>query len=293
MTTANGKVSGRHKVTRPLGVQDFVDGLRCECQGLEDIDFRVSNVFLESARVDTVFLKFPTKAAMRHHEGIFKGYLVPPGPNYRGSIRPLRGLEEPERLDDALRSLPEFSRLLTEYRSWGCRSSDKARVYVHFLLLHLFHYDAVKAAGSVAIPKAHFVFLQRQRRRWFWRSYRFVPAIVQAAVTGVGLWEMYDKKIPGIRPEWRQYIREIQYQLLPILDDDNFDWHPNNFLFNVEERKVYYVDSKPTTFQSLRASARNLWGIKEFFFRREGAPTIDPGPPDLWEDPNLSGYGRS
>jgi hypothetical protein len=139
--------------------------------------------------------------------------------------------------------------------------------------------ERLLAISSVAIPDSRFVLFREvseyTSKRWVFFGQketvittRITPGIVQQKVDGTQIWDMYDPSRGGITSEWRPYLRAISDHLSPILKHDQvdyFDWNPNNFMFVREEERVYYIDSKPTTFTGAPGNQHNLKGIHMFF----------------------------
>lgn len=148
-------------------------------------------------RVDGVYVKVPSERGFSCHANYIYQYGETPN-----EIRGPDGLERSERFDEALIAFPEFQVALRNYGSWGLTlSSSQMTVLVHWLMIHRINPDRLKRIGSLAIPESRFIFLRTvsNRRKWIFfgppeTEVTASPAIVQEAIDGVSLWDMYNPR---------------------------------------------------------------------------------------------------
>ncbi len=247
----------------PLAVSGFDNGGLYELPALR---FRTNNIFLDVAAADAVYLKLLNRNAIGYHKEFFWSDTRPPHP-----IRYAEGLELRSEFETALDAFPQL-RLSPSPSSLGVGNTpDELERLCHCLLLHKINQDRISGSSVVAVPQSRFVYFRRSMGRWFgWGAPTrlLVAGIVQERVEGTALWDMYSPRLGGVTSGWRHHLPDISSQLRAILDGpmcSHFDWNPQNFIYNPSERRAYYIDSKPTTFQGFGENEHNLRGIRMFF----------------------------
>ena len=94
------------------------------------------------------------------------------------------------------------------------------------------------------------------------------PALFQERVPGTTLWQMYDFAVLQVRPQWRPFLPAIAAQLSKLLDSglvNHVDWNIQNFVFDEQKGRLFYVDLKPTILVARQSNEHNLQGIRDYF----------------------------
>lgn len=206
-----------------------------------------TNLFFKVARVDSVFIKVPTERGLGDYRAFIKH-----GQATESDIRPLEDAERFEHLQAALERFPSLARI-----------AEVDRECAHYLAVHRLQYDRLRASGIIGIPEARFAILRPSGL-----SGPVEPAIFQQRIPGATLWDMFDFDALRILPAWQSFKATIAVQLSALLDSelvDHVDWNIKNFVFHGAEQRLYYVDSKPTTFVARASNDLNLSGIRTHF----------------------------
>jgi len=276
---------------RPCQVSGFLDG------GLYELPrgrFRQSNLFLEMCRIDDAFVKVPSFGGLDYHNRYLWSDVRPDHP-----IRFAEAMELKANIADAFVKYPAFvafadlsrdiiidvpsletespvgfllqrRRFLQQIESLTVPDARLA----HYLLIHRLHYERLREIGWVGIPESRFCYFQRIRSRFFGfgrPTYTVLPGIVQQPVRGTALWNMYKPALGDLADSWKEYRGIIARQIEPLLQEETvhfYDWNPKNFILDSADGRVWYVDSKPTTFAGREENQHNLYGIRSFFLRR-------------------------
>jgi hypothetical protein len=270
-TTVNQK--DQQYIHEPLEIERFVNGF---CYDLPSLSFGVPNTDTAVAEKDDVFIKKPSpRGADYHRNFIYEKDLRAYGTDYWRGDSPVRSCTEAEashNLEDALNQYPDLKSTLDSYRNWHAYlSPEEFRVILHYLVLHRMQYERLVVLGSIGIPRARFVFLHdvETKKALFSRKvtveHSVTPAIVQERIDGISLWNMYSSYIQDIVPEWQERMPAIAAELRRIINMNDFDWNPNNFLYREKDSRLFYIDSKPTIFAGRVNNDHNLQLFKRFF----------------------------
>ena len=212
------------------------------------LDFEQTNLFLKIAHEDGLYVKTPSERGLADYRKFIKH-----GESNPVEIRPIEDLECYENLDRTLRrlGLDELSRFPSE-----C---------AHYLAVHKLQYDRLRTQASVRIPRLRFGVFRSTRWGVF---HDLAPALFQERVRGTTLWHMYDFAALRVASRWEPYVPWIARQLSGLLHShlvNHVDWNIQNFIFNKDDERVYYVDLKPSLFISRESNEQNLEGIRNYF----------------------------
>jgi hypothetical protein len=231
---------------RPLSIDCFHDGGGYTFSTPPLIQ---TNLFLRVGCIDDLYIKIPSERGLAEYRKFLK--LAQSHPQ---DVRPLEEPERFERLQDTLKTLPDLASLTSV-------STELA----HFVAVHKLQYERLRTQDSVKIPEARFGTLQF--KEWgFFR--RFEPALFQERICGTTLWAMFDFIALSILPRWRPLLSTISAQLSGLLDSGlshHIDWNIQNFVFDEEAGRLFYVDLKPSTFVAKQANDENLRGIRRYY----------------------------
>ena len=206
-----------------------------------------TNLFFRIGCLDGVFLKVPSARGLDDYRTFVKR-----AQSTCADVRPVEEVERFERLASILEHYPGLAPL-------GAARPEVA----HYLLVHRLQYERLRAERTIGIPAAQFGVLLEGR---VFRS--LVPALFQAAVPGLTLWDMFDFDTLQVKPRWQPVLPAISLQLSRLLDSrlvPHIDWNIQNFVFHEPDRRLFYVDLKPTTFVARAGNERNLTGIRQHF----------------------------
>lgn len=227
-------------------VEAFENG---EVYKLPHTNLTKTNLYFRIARWGEVYLKVPSKYARGEHRRLLGVREVSPDD--------LRGLEEEERFENLSQTLDRFPNLK--------RVSHLGPLAVHFLLLHALQYHRLKGQSAVVVPRVRFGGLRL--RRWGFVP-KTSPVIIQEAIEGTTLWDMWDFEGGRIAPRWKPLVPKIAEQLAGLLDsglENHVDWNIKNFVLEAKTRRLYYVDVKPSLFVPRHSNEQNLAGIRKYF----------------------------
>lgn len=211
--------------------------------------FTQTNLFLNVACVDDLYIKTPSERGM----GDYRIFIN----QAQSSALDIRSLEPAERIENlggTLASLPElkpFTAISTEI--------------AHYLAVHKLQYERLRGQTAVRIPHARFGALCTTHHRVL---RRFEPALFQERVQGTTLWSMFDFQANQVLAKWRPLLPEISARLSGLLGSgliDHVDWNIQNFVWEESNKRLNYVDLKPTTFVSRHSNEMNLKGIGDYF----------------------------
>lgn len=211
--------------------------------------FALTNLFLNIARVDELFIKIPSERGLADYRKFIKAA--------HSDSDELRPIEEQERFENLAAALQDFPDL----KPLASLGTDLA----HYLAVHKLQYERLRTQKAVAIPEAGFGALCCTRLGFF-RT--FQPAIFQQRIPGATLWQMFDFAALRVTSRFRPLVPAISAQLQALLRSAltaHIDWNIQNFVFHQVEARLYYVDVKPTTFVSRQSNDQNLKGIRDYF----------------------------
>lgn len=226
-------------------VEAFENG---EVHRLPHIHLTKTNLYFRVARCGQVYLKVPSKYAMEEHRRLLGVRHVSPDD--------LRGLEEEERFEILPQVLDRFPNLK--------RLAFLGPLFVHFLLLHALQYERLKGQRAVAIPRIRLGAVRLRRWGFFPKT---EPVIIQEAIEGTTLWDMWDFEGGRVAPRWKPLLPKIAEQLAGLLDsglENHVDWNIKNFVLEAKTRRLYYVDVKPSLFVPRHSNEQNLAGIRKY-----------------------------
>jgi hypothetical protein len=237
-------------VTRErLGPSVSIDVIRDD--GLYELpgDFapHPTNLFFIVGRLGQVFIKTPTERGLHDYRAFIRD-----GISTDADIRPL---EESERFD-----------------SYVARPDPQGRdpELVHYLHVHKLQYQRLRNAGVIGVPEARFASISGPDVPTSPRPDVPTPAIFQARIPGSTLWDMFDVEAMAVQRAWQPHKPAIAAQLRVLLESPlviHVDWNIRNFIFNGAEQRLYYVDSKPTTFVARSSNEQNLIGIRTHWLK--------------------------
>jgi len=233
-------------LNHPLSIDCFRDGGGYEFSTPPLVP---TNLFLKMGCVDQLYIKIPTDRGLDDYRKFVK--LAQTG---REDIRQLEDAERFERLKDTLRTLPDLEPLTSI-------SSELA----HYVAIHKLQYERLQKQNAVKIPTARFGTL-RLKGWGFFRRYE--PALFQERICGTTLWNMFDFRTLRVMRRWQPFVAAISAQLSELLDCGllhHIDWNIQNFVFNEEAGRLFYVDPKPTTFVARHGNEHNLQGLRQYY----------------------------
>ena len=213
------------------------------------IQFKQTGLFLKIAFVGNVFIKIPSKRGWNDYHKYVKCAIPDPE-----DIRALESKERIENMEETIKTFPDLRNLL----KWNI-SKD----IIHWLLIYRLQYE--RCRSWIPVPLTKFVVLRFRR---FGLLSFFKPALVQEKVTGTRLWDMIDFLTEKVSDRWKSNLPSISRQLSPLLSREkikHINWNIQNFIFNEEQDKLWYVDLTPTLFISRWGNEHNLKGIREEF----------------------------
>ncbi len=231
---------------RPLSIDSIRDG------GAYAVDCAPptqTNLFLRVGLVDELFIKLPSERGWDDYRTFLR--FAHPHPL---DVRPLEAAERFDNLPGTLARVPALSSLDASDPEIG-----------HYLAVHKLQYERIRNQTAVGIPLARFGAL-RPHRRGFRPTIE--PALFQERVPGTTLWDMYDFDNLRIKPEWQPHLPIVSAQLSNFLDSGllhHVDWNIQNFVFDAQQERLFYVDLKPTIFVARSSNEHNLKGIREYF----------------------------
>jgi hypothetical protein len=231
---------------RPFSIGSVRDGGVYHTPGVQ---LTPTNLFLQVGAADDLYFKVPSERGMGDYRRFIR--------NAELNALDLRGLEEPERVENLERTLSAYSDL----KPLTGISSELA----HYAAVHKLQYERLRSQAAVGIPRAHFGALCSTRTGIF-RS--FVPALFQERIYGTTLWDMFDFDALAVRPEWRACVAGIATSLSALLAsglEKHIDWNIQNFVWEQAGRRLFYVDQKPSLLISRHSNDHNLKGIREYF----------------------------
>lgn len=249
-------------VARDSKVNEFSDG---RCYSYAPRASEQTNRLLEVERLQSVYVKVPSSRGYEIHEKYTYNYR-----STENEIRPPEGLERAEMLDTALAQFQEFRYALSGEGWANFLPANKMRVLVHWLLIHHLNFQRLRSIPSIKIPEARFVFLMQDilSKSWFrgtTRSSKLQPGIIQAAVDGILLFDMYTPT--GVKSEFRQYLPTISRRLKQIGKSnlDYYDWYLKNFIYAPSTDELWYIDPKPTVLMGKHANQVNFRIMRDYF----------------------------
>lgn len=216
---------------------------------LPRVHLKQSNLYFRIARAGAVYFKVPSRYALEEHRRLLG--------SRDSSPDDLRGLAEEERFEALSQALDRYPNLQ--------KLSHLGPLALHFLLLHALQFDRLKGQTAVAVPKARFGAVRL--RRWLLVP-KIEPAIIQEAIEGTTLWDMWDFEGGRVAPRWKPLVPKIAEQLTGLLDSglvNHIDWNIKNFVLEAKTRRLYYVDVKPSLFVPRHSNEQNLAGIRKYF----------------------------
>lgn len=237
------KVEALH---RPLSMGSVHDG---GIYAMPAVLMAQTNLFLKVGRLDELFIKVPSDRGWADYQRFVR--LGESNPN---DIRPLEDQERFARLELALETFPDLG---------GIVAIDPE--IAHYLAVHKLQHERLRSQTSVSIPPARFAVLRSSRLRIL---HRFEPVMFQQRIRGATLWDMFDFALFQVRPRWRPFVPAISARLSGLLESglrDHIDWNIQNFVFQEQEERLFYVDLKPTTFVARQSNERNLQGLRGYF----------------------------
>jgi hypothetical protein len=255
-----GRTRMRIELPLPPKIDALLDGV---CYEFPSIRLK-SNEWTAFVLMDDVIFKIPTMETDAEYHGL----LELPRLEYERSMmsagrRTVREDERPENFDNLATCYPNLAKLLDHPTDvFPLLNREIARPFVYFLMLQKLNYEfLLKSCIEVAIPETKFVFLARG-------SAQFWPAVVQRYITAIPLSRMFSVLGQGIKRRYRHFRPDISRQLLSAMNDEFrelLDFSPNNWLFDEKEKKLYYVDTKPTLLIRQSGNAHNRRGLVRFF----------------------------
>ena len=232
---------------RPLSIESVRDGVAYVLPA--GTQFALTNLFLNVAGVDELFIKTPSQRGLADYRSFVK--------NPHSHPEELRSMEDSERFENLAAVLERFADLRP--------LTALGQELVHYLVVHRLQYERLRAQASVAIPEARFGVLRNTR---FGILRQFKPALFQQRIVGTTLWQMFDFAALRVASRWRPLLPVIAAQLEQLLRsslETHIDWNIQNFVFHEGQAQLYYVDMKPTTFLSRESNEQNLKGIRDYF----------------------------
>jgi len=229
---------------RPLSIQGVRDG---GAYVLPSATLVQTNLFLEVACVDELYLKLPSARGFEDYRKFLK--LAQTHPE---DVRPLEDAERFDALEQALDQFPALRRFL-----------PLDPEIAHYLAVHNLQYQRIRNQTAIGIPIA--VFGVARSARPFGK---IRPAFFQQRVPGTTLWEMFDFTTSQVKRRWVQHLPIISAQLSNLLDSGllhHLDWNIRNFVFDETYERLFYVDLKPATFVARSSNEHNLQGIRDYF----------------------------
>lgn len=231
---------------RPLSIDVLHDG---GIYSLAEAAFVQTNLFVEIARVDDLYIKIPSERGFADYRSF-----VRLGESSAVDIRVLEPEEQFEKLDELLQFHPEFRNLI-----------GLGAEVVHYLMVHKLQYLRMQTQTALRIPRARFAVLDAAHSSV--GSTRG-PALFQERVRGTTLWNMFDSAERRIASPWQQHLPDISRRLSELLDSslvNHIDWNIRNFIFQESTESLFYVDMKPTILLSKESNNQNLRGIRDYF----------------------------
>lgn len=232
---------------RPLAIDRLYDGHAYVRPAAPLVQ---TNLYLQIARVDDLFLKVPSTQGLQEYRALAKEGRARPE-----NVRAVEDIERFDRLDSTLEIVSALKPL-----------SSIGKELTHYLAVHKLQYERLKSQTAVGIPEARFGVLRSARFHIF---YQFEAALFQERVSGTTLWDMFDFSTLQVAPQWRPFLPGISAQLSALIDSplmlDHIDWNIKNFVFQEAAERVFYVDLKPTFFLTRESSDHNLKGIRDYF----------------------------
>jgi hypothetical protein len=233
--------------SRPLTIHSLRDG------GVyfrpAALRFSQTNLFLNVGRIDELYIKTPSPRGMEDYRRFAKFA--------RSSSEEIRPIDESERFENVSAAIQRFP----ELKPISLVNIESA----HYLAIHKMQFERLRTQTGVGIPEARFGLLAHKQLRIF---DRFEPALFQERVPGATLWSMFDFAALRVTSQWREFLPAISSTLSELLASrlrDHIDWNIQNFVFDRDSRRLFYVDSKPTVFLSKESNELNLKGIQHYF----------------------------
>ena len=237
------------ELTSPFSLTDLTDGAAYQFPSLK---LNQPNLFTRIGSLGALVVKVPSDRG----NADFKKY-VRDGETDPQDIRANETLERFENLDKALQRYPAFSATKTS-------SGDSI---AHFLVVHRLQHSRLEPCPHVAVPPTRFIVLAR--RRWLFGPY-ITPAIVQQRMPGIRLFDMVDPMEGVFLSQFSRLKPKLRHHLEPLMNSDisiHIDWNIENFVWDEQATKLYYVDSKPTTLASRFSVEHNLASLRDLLLQ--------------------------
>lgn len=244
------------------------DLINARCYEFIPTTLQQTNRLLEVEHLGAVYIKIPSPRGVFIHRD--STYVYKCSDN---EVRAPEGLEKAESMGSALDRYSEYRALIREAESGLLTPSqlEFLKVSVHWLLLLHINNERLRAAGSLSLPDARFVFVSTPIADKT-DTNRLRPAVIQKGIDGVLVRTMLrfnSQNYPmEVIPEFRQYIPAIARHIMATrsqLDDKYIDWNLSNFIYTTDSDTLWYVDPKPTVFIGRRANEhfKSIWS--QFF----------------------------
>jgi hypothetical protein len=235
-----------------LLVEHFVDGQSYTTSNLsfskhEDYEpvvffdgVRHTPSFTQVALLGQIVIKLPTDIAIKS----FLRYSIRnPWFGRWNSIRNVENIEQSSQFSELLAKYPEFNPAL----GYG-------RNLVHYLLIHKLQYDRINPNPFVAIPQTRFIVIGTSDNPH--------PVIIQERVKGPSLMSFLDSVLRSRGSFRPPCVKEV----LGLANSNlcrHINWYPENFIWAEQEKKFYYIDSKPSTMFGRNVNDQSLRNIRE------------------------------